>query len=254
MVNEVLPAVLVSRRAAARLGLVVAAVASLLACPPPERREDDRRAPVPATPGRHRCRHAAATCAPPVTPSPGYSSNTGWGAPDDPRRQRVVRSAERWPKRARLVPSGRWPIRGSTMSRNARLVIVPLCVVLLAGCAASPAATSAGGSSPVGAERSPVQRESSTASPCMSSTIEGQLILAAGLGVDLKEPNGSVRRVIWPDGYTFSPGKDRTVVDGQGTAIAKVGDQVELGGGESGPENAWLVCPGKVAVKSSNAP
>jgi hypothetical protein len=140
------------------------------------------------------------------------------------------------------------------MNRYARLVVALLCLGLVAGCTTGPAATPSPTSTAVGSEHSTSPTEASTAAACMSALISGQLVIGAGPGVDLKEPDGSVRVVIWPDGYTFSSGNDRAVMNAQGTAIAKVGDHVELGGGESGPDNAWKVCPDQILVKASSAP
>lgn len=140
------------------------------------------------------------------------------------------------------------------MNRSNKLVAAVLCLGLLAGCATGIAATPLPTSTAVGSEHSSGPSEASTAAACMSALISGQLVIGSGVGVDLKEPDGSVRVVIWPDGYSFSSGTDRVVMNAQGTAIAKVGDHVELGGGESGPNNDWKVCPDQIVVKSSTAP
>jgi hypothetical protein len=88
----------------------------------------------------------------------------------------------------------------------------------------------------------------------MAALIAGQLVAGAGAGVDLKQADGSVMGLIWPDGYSFSSGTARSVMNTQGRVIAKVGDTVELGGGESGPGGPWKVCPDQVLVKVSGAP
>lgn len=98
----------------------------------------------------------------------------------------------------------------------------------------------------------PVQ--SATAGPCMSALIEGRLVPASGPGPDLREADGTVRDVIWPDGYTFSSGDKPAVMNAQGETLARVGDSVELGGGESGLRNAWKVCPDHIVVSASSAP
>ena len=126
-----------------------------------------------------------------------------------------------------------------------------LVLTFVAGCA-SPGATQPG--PPRGTPSASGPGQSSTAALCMSALVEGQLVTGTGPGVNLKKADGSVKDVIWPDGYTFSTGDKRTVTDGQGTVVARVGDTVELGGGESGPDNAWKVCSDHIVVTASAAP
>jgi hypothetical protein len=93
-----------------------------------------------------------------------------------------------------------------------------------------------------------------TPGPCMAAVIEGKLVVTPSNAVGLLEPNGTGRGLIWPAGYAGQQNGSIAIVDEKGNVVARVGDTVELGGGEVGPNDAWEVCPGTVVVKETGAP
>ena len=89
-----------------------------------------------------------------------------------------------------------------------------------------------------------------TPRPCMASLTEGVLVADARWGFALTDPaGGRVREVIWPYGYAArNDGGRLTLIDTTGAVIAHAGDRLRIGGGETGPDHAWLACGGITVV------
>ena len=90
-----------------------------------------------------------------------------------------------------------------------------------------------------------------TPGPCPAALTEGRLVADSVQGIALIEGDDTRRPVIWPYGY-FARATSRglEVVDSEGVVVAREGDRVEIGGGETGPNGdtrPWLVC-GEVVV------
>ena len=81
-----------------------------------------------------------------------------------------------------------------------------------------------------------------TPPPCPPATIEGLLVADAIAGVALEEPNGRRRSVLWPFGYALRAGDPAPLVNARSEVVARVGDVVELEGGEDAG-GTWRVCP-----------
>lgn len=77
---------------------------------------------------------------------------------------------------------------------------------------------------------------------CPPATIEGRLIADAVAGVALEELGGRRRSVVWPSGYALRPGDPPALLNADGEVVARIGELVELAGGEDSG-GAWRVCP-----------
>jgi hypothetical protein len=84
----------------------------------------------------------------------------------------------------------------------------------------------------------------------MAALIEGVLVADARWGIALRDSGGEpVRQVIWPHGFAGRVDGGRlALVDASGRVVAHVGDQVRIGGGETGSDGAWLACGDTVVV------
>lgn len=125
----------------------------------------------------------------------------------------------------------------------ARLSLVLGAVTLVAACAAnaSPSPSSAGTPPPgVIALRT---WEPQTPVACPMARIEGILVRHPQSGAGLRDSEGVLRQVIWPQDYsTRDDGGRLAVLDGTGNVIAHEGDRVEIGGQDVG--GPWLGCGG----------
>jgi hypothetical protein len=82
---------------------------------------------------------------------------------------------------------------------------------------------------------------------CMEALAVGELALnpRTGLGI---VAGSDVIPVVWPNGYTASVVETTLVLFGpDGTPLARLGDQVELGGGFGG-DGLWYPCHGQLSV------
>lgn len=68
-------------------------------------------------------------------------------------------------------------------------------------------------------------------------------------GVGLRDAQGLVRGVIWPNGYSARDDGGRlAVLDGSGNLVAHEGDRVSIGGGEIDTIGTWLGCGGATVL------
>ena len=67
-------------------------------------------------------------------------------------------------------------------------------------------------------------------------------------GLALLEPDGTVREVLWPNGYAARPeGNALVLIDESGVEIAREGARLSIAGGEATGDSgdaAWRVCGG----------
>jgi hypothetical protein len=83
----------------------------------------------------------------------------------------------------------------------------------------------------------------------MAALIEGTLVREEQSGVALRDPQGMVRQVIWPNGYSARDDGGRLVVlDASGNVVAHEGDRVSIGGGEIDAMGTWLGCGGTTVL------
>ena len=88
-----------------------------------------------------------------------------------------------------------------------------------------------------------------TGAPCPAALIEGEFVANDAWGLALLDADGLTRQVIWPDGYTVSQRPPSVaLLDGSGTAVAWAGDRVQIGGGETVPDHAWIACGGITVI------
>jgi hypothetical protein len=120
------------------------------------------------------------------------------------------------------------------------LVSVMLATI---GLACSPTGSQPAGPTPI-ALRTQEPIGSETPVGCPAALIEGTLVADHATGVALDDPAGFVRPVIWPHGYSGRPGTPVAVVDASGAVVARVGDRVQIGGGEITNDGAWMACGG----------
>lgn len=131
----------------------------------------------------------------------------------------------------------------------ARVVLAVVMAAFMAACAGpspSPSPTSTE-TTPVGVVALLTQepQPAGTAQACMAALIEGTLVRQAQSGVGLRDPQGLVRQVIWPNGYLARDDAGRLVVlDASGSVVAHEGDRVSIGGGEIDAQGTWLACGG----------
>ena len=86
-----------------------------------------------------------------------------------------------------------------------------------------------------------------TPGPCPAAVLDGVLI-AGPDGIALRDPSGAVWRLVWPADVVIGGTDPATIVDASGVVIAKVGDTVSVGGGETNEANAWNACGGITVV------
>jgi hypothetical protein len=87
-----------------------------------------------------------------------------------------------------------------------------------------------------------------TPGPCPAAALDGELVAAAD-GIALRDPTGTVWRLVLPAGLAIQGAADQAaVVDAAGAVIAKVGDTVSVGGGETNVAGEWNACGGITVV------
>lgn len=82
---------------------------------------------------------------------------------------------------------------------------------------------------------------SATPAGCPAALTTGELVALEDGSLGLDDPDGAMR-VRWPFGWRGSTGPPIALVDADGTVIATVGDELEVGGGFI--NDAWLGCGG----------
>ena len=127
------------------------------------------------------------------------------------------------------------------------LAILIAAGVLSACGQVGPSASAVIGGTPPGtiALRTQTPEPPGTLQACMAALTSGTLVRDATSGVALRDPDGSVRQVVWPYGYTARDDGGRLVVlDASGAVVAHEGDRVSIGGGEIDSRGTWLGCGG----------
>ena len=77
---------------------------------------------------------------------------------------------------------------------------------------------------------------------CMDALLTGQLVADEDAGVAIQAADGARIVVVWPHGWAaVDQDNTRIVVNDQGDPVARVGDQVAIGGG-LGAGDRWYTC------------
>jgi hypothetical protein len=84
---------------------------------------------------------------------------------------------------------------------------------------------------------------------CPQALLSGQLVEVDGT-LAVKAPNGDLAAVDWSNYSLRRDGDDLVVTDFWGTALAREGDFVDLGGGHGAGDSPFTVC-GQVDVVGS---
>ena len=131
------------------------------------------------------------------------------------------------------------------MSARSSVLVVVAAVSLVACGGAGPSGPA--GPTPI-ALRTQQPIGSETPPGCPAALIEGVLVVDQRSGIALRDPSGGIEDLIWPHGDSGRVGDPITVVDADGNVVARVGDQVRIGGGEIGADGAWMACGGITVV------
>lgn len=87
---------------------------------------------------------------------------------------------------------------------------------------------------------------------CPAALLEGELAADEDVGFVVEAGDFSTP-VIWPNGFVARDAERRELLDGSGRVVAREGDQVALGGGESGVSRGFAVC-GQLDVTPAPGP
>lgn len=91
-----------------------------------------------------------------------------------------------------------------------------------------------------------------TPAACPAALIEGTLVADERWGMALAGTDGIRRKVLWPHGYTARREAGGLVLyDAGGSVVAREGDVVSIGGGETGSDGSWLACGGISVVSQA---
>ena len=96
----------------------------------------------------------------------------------------------------------------------------------------------------------PTQAPAAPGAFCEQALAAGRLVADPRWGIALDDPAGFVRKVIWPYGYVARRDARLVLLDGASQVVAGEGDEVTIGGGESGSNGPWRMCsnPGSLEV------
>jgi hypothetical protein len=92
-----------------------------------------------------------------------------------------------------------------------------------------------------------------TPASCMAALLQGRLVLSPAGSIEVVDPGGALRSVIWPPGYSARRNGSIAIIDEHGDVVAHVGDTIEAGGGHVGPAESWKICPGTIVAKDGAA-
>ena len=78
---------------------------------------------------------------------------------------------------------------------------------------------------------------------CMEALLQGQLVADDATGLAMQAPGGGERTVVvWPNGWVaIDEDGMRVLLNDHGEPIARVGDQIGIGGGQGG-DGRWHTC------------
>lgn len=123
------------------------------------------------------------------------------------------------------------------MRRSRSIPLVLAVAVLLGGCADSPEPSDV--MFPVPVQPQPA---AGVAVACMDALTSGTLVADARWGIALGQTNGPTIQVLWPTGFVGRQVDGAIeLLDHRGIAVARVGDKVQIAGGQ-GAGNAWWAC------------
>jgi hypothetical protein len=77
---------------------------------------------------------------------------------------------------------------------------------------------------------------------CPAALLEGELIADDEFGFVVTHRDGFSSPVTWPHGYVARDASRRELLDDSGRVVAREGDFVALGGGETGAGPGFVVC------------
>lgn len=77
---------------------------------------------------------------------------------------------------------------------------------------------------------------------CPAALLEGELVADDEFGFIVAHADGFTSAVTWPYGYVARDALRRELLDGSGRVVAREGDFVALGGGETGAGPGFVVC------------
>lgn len=138
-----------------------------------------------------------------------------------------------------------------------RAVAAIITLGLIAACtasSASPLVPGTGIPSSGIALRTQAPEPAGTPAACPASYIEGTLLLdeQSESGVVLKDAEGHLLQIIWPNGYwARDDGGRLAVLDGSGVIVAHEGDPVRIGGGQIDANRSFLGCGGTKILPAS---
>ena len=77
---------------------------------------------------------------------------------------------------------------------------------------------------------------------CPAALLEGELVADDEFGFTVTDADGFTTPVTWPNGYVARDAERRVLLDGTGRVIAREGDHVALGGGQSAVGPGFVIC------------
>jgi hypothetical protein len=77
---------------------------------------------------------------------------------------------------------------------------------------------------------------------CNDALLEGELVADDQFGFVVSHADGFNSAVTWPHGYVARDAPRRELLDDSGRVVAREGDIVALGGGETGAGPGFVVC------------
>jgi hypothetical protein len=121
-----------------------------------------------------------------------------------------------------------------------RLVLLLGAAVLLGACSGA-AISGATEGAPAIPTFKPLPSGGCPAALLAAVTLRGDAA-KSGTPVWVEDPSGHAYTIEWPNGYTarFDPGL--TVFDAKGAVVARVGDVLDLGGGQMSDGYDWFAC------------
>ena len=171
-----------------------------------------------------------------------YWPNDDGQYPDDPRYERATEGAVdigmfigNGPHGEVTIDTTTLEVLGRKLNGKAEVMVEPH--------------TPIGGRPEAVALRTQGPEPAGTPAACMAALISGTLVQDAQSGVGLRDDQGLVRQVVWPNGYSArNDGGRLALIDQNGEVVAHEGDRVSIGGGEIDDKRTWLACGGTQLV------
>jgi hypothetical protein len=119
-----------------------------------------------------------------------------------------------------------------------RLITVLVLLILATACQATATPTSGGPSLvPIPTDEPPGPNAG-----CMDALLTGRLVADAEVGIAVEAPDGTRIVVVWPHGWAaVDADGSRTLLNDRGEPVARVGDEVGIGGG-NGQDGRFYTC------------